>query len=116
MLLRGGGDVLSAQSVARMMQDHITPEQKAASPFFPAFWDDKGWGYGGAVVTRGSEDGPLPGSYGWDGGFGTSFTADPTVRTVTILLLQRMMRAPDDTALAAALRRVAYAETSPATS
>jgi len=115
MLLRGGAPVLSAASIRRMMTDHITPEQKAASPFFPGFWDEKGWGYGGAVVTRGSEDGPRAGSYGWDGGFGTSFTADPATDTITILLLQRMMRGPDDAAIAEALRRVAYTKFSPIT-
>ena len=29
-----------------MTTDQITPEQKAASPFFPGFWDNRGWGFG----------------------------------------------------------------------
>ena len=37
MLRRGGKFVLSAGSVRCMMQDHITPAQKAASPFLPGF-------------------------------------------------------------------------------
>lgn len=115
MLLRGGAPVLSADSVRRMMRDHISPEQKAVSPFFPGFWDDKGWGYGGAVVTRGSEHGPAAGSYGWDGGYGTSFTIDPVTGTVTILLLQREMRSPDDLDVAEALRRIAFTHLNPAT-
>lgn len=110
MLLRGGERLLSADSVRRMMQDHITPAQKAASPFFPGFWDDKGWGYGGAVVTRATAGGPRPGSYGWDGGYGTSMTIDPAADRTVILLLQRLMTGPDDTAIAAELRRIAYAD------
>jgi CubicO group peptidase (beta-lactamase class C family) len=114
MLLRGGDSggvrVLSADSVRRMMQDRITPEQKAASPFFPGFWDDKGWGYGAAVVTRETACGPKPGSYGWDGGYGTSMTIDPEADRIVILLLQRLMTGPDDVAIAAELRRIAYAE------
>lgn len=113
MLLRGGEAsgtrVLTAGSVRRMMQDHITPAQKAASPFFPGFWDKNGWGYGGAVVTQPTAGGPRPGSYGWDGGYGTSMSIDPARDTIVILLLQRLMTGPDDAAIAAELRRIAYA-------
>ncbi len=31
-----------ARSVELMTIDHITPEQKAASGFFPEFWDSHG--------------------------------------------------------------------------
>src|SRR5712691_10412821 len=36
--------ILSRPSVELMAADHITAEQKAASDFFPDFWDDRGWG------------------------------------------------------------------------
>ncbi len=103
-----GRRVLPGDSIGRMMRDHITPEQKQRSPFAPGFWERVGWGYGGAVVTRDDPGGPRPGSYGWDGGFGTSFTVDPAAETVTILLIQRMMRSADDTALAEAFRSAVY--------
>lgn len=33
-----GRRILSEASVREMLTDQITPEQKAASPFFPGFW------------------------------------------------------------------------------
>ena len=46
MLDRGrhGTDrILARPTVELMTTDHITPEQKAASPFSPGFWDTDGW-------------------------------------------------------------------------
>ena len=48
----GNERILSRLSVELMTTDHITPEQKAASPFFPGFWDNRGWGFGLSVFTR----------------------------------------------------------------
>jgi CubicO group peptidase (beta-lactamase class C family) len=111
MLLDGGrgphGQVLSPTSVRLMMTDHITPDQKAASPFFPSFWDHHGWGYGGVVTTDALGAGH-PGSYGWMGGFGTSVLIDPVARMTTILLIQRLMRGPDDAALTTEVQGAAY--------
>ncbi len=103
-----GGQLLAPQSVALMMTDQLTAEQKAASPFFPGFWDTRGWGFGGAVVTRRDPTGAHPGSYGWAGGFGTNFIADPAAGLVAILLIQRLMRGPGDTALHDAFLTRAY--------
>ena len=100
--------ILERPSVELMMTDHITPDQKAASPFFPGFWDTKGWGFGGAVVTRRDPTGANPGSYGWAGGFGTSFIVDPAADMVAILLVQRLMRSPDDSALNEEFLSLAY--------
>ncbi|HYN99544.1 MAG TPA: serine hydrolase domain-containing protein, partial [Actinomycetota bacterium] len=73
-----GGRILSRPSVETMIIDHMTPEQKAASPFFPGFWDNRGWGFGVSIVTRRDDIASVPGRYGWDGGTGTSWYADPT--------------------------------------
>ena len=48
---------------------------------------------------RRDKTGVNPGSYGWTGGFGTGFIVDPAADLVAILLVQRLMRSPDDTAL-----------------
>ncbi|WP_199231096.1 serine hydrolase domain-containing protein [Falsiroseomonas bella] len=94
MMLSGGrhGDlrVLGRNTVAAMVTDQITPAQKAASPFFPGFWEARGWGLGVGVVTH--RDGPAgsPGRFGWDGGFGTSFWCDPAEELIGVLLTQRM--------------------------
>ena len=43
--------ILSRPSVELMTMDHLTPEQKAASPFFENFWDARGWGLGVGMIT-----------------------------------------------------------------
>jgi CubicO group peptidase (beta-lactamase class C family) len=91
MMLNNGkyGDerILSRPSVELMTTDQITPEQKAASPFFPASWENRGWGFGVAVVTR-RDDLATPGRYGWFGGYGTSWEVDPKEELIGILLTQ----------------------------
>jgi CubicO group peptidase (beta-lactamase class C family) len=85
-----GGRVLARPTVEAMVTDQVTPAQKAASPFFPGFWEARGWGLGLGVVT--ARDGPAgsPGRFGWDGGFGTSFWCDPREELAGILLVQRL--------------------------
>jgi CubicO group peptidase (beta-lactamase class C family) len=57
----GNERILSRLSVELMTTDHITPEQKAASPFFPNFWDNRGWGFGVSIITRRDEVAGVPG-------------------------------------------------------
>ena len=99
MMLRhgrhGSERILARPTVELMTVDHITPEQKAASPFFPGFWDSRGWGFGLAVTTRRTSIAEVPGRYGWDGGLGTTWRSDPKEDLVAILLIQRLMTAPD---------------------
>lgn len=84
-----GQRVLGPGTVRAMATDQLTPEQKAASPFFPAFWESFGWGLGVAVVTRRTGPAMSPGRFGWDGGFGTSLWVDPEARLAGVLLTQR---------------------------
>jgi CubicO group peptidase (beta-lactamase class C family) len=81
--------ILSRSSVELMTMDHLTPEQKAASPFFENFWSTRGWGLGLSVVTERQDLADVPGRFGWDGAFGTSFWVDPTREMVGILMMQR---------------------------
>ncbi len=94
MMLKGGQygseRILSRPSVELMTTDHITPEQKAVSGFFPGFWDDHGWGFGVSIVTRRDDLAATPGRYGWDGGYGTSWYVDPEEELVGILMTQRV--------------------------
>jgi CubicO group peptidase (beta-lactamase class C family) len=103
-----GVKILGQTSAALMMTDQLTAAQKAASPFFAGFWDTNGWGFGGAAVTRRDKTGANPGSYGWAGGFGTNFIVDPMADLVAILLVQRLMRGPNDTALSDDFLTLAY--------
>ncbi len=81
------GRILSRPSVELMTIDHITAEQKAASPFFPLSWDNLGWGFGVSVVTR-RDDLRSVGWYGWYGGTGTAWGVDPHEGLIGILLTQ----------------------------
>jgi CubicO group peptidase (beta-lactamase class C family) len=83
-----GTRLLARPSIQTMTVDHITPAQKAASPFFPGFWDNRGWGFGVAIVTRRDDIASVPGRFGWDGGTGTSWYADPTENLQALLMTQ----------------------------
>jgi CubicO group peptidase (beta-lactamase class C family) len=90
----GNERILSRLSVELMTTDHITPEQKAASPFFPSFWDNHGWGFGLTIITRRDDVAGVPGRFGWDGGYGTSGYMDPKEDMVAILMTQRLWDSP----------------------
>lgn len=93
MMLGGGAygreRVLSRPAVELMTTDHITPAQKAASPFFEGFWQNNGWGFGVGVLTGRSDLAGGPGRFGWDGAFGTSWWVDPREQLVGAFLTQR---------------------------
>jgi CubicO group peptidase (beta-lactamase class C family) len=86
----GNERILSRLSVELMTTDQITAEQKAASPFFPGFWDSRGWGFGLSIITRRDDVAAVPGRFGWDGGYGTSGYSDPKEDMVAILMTQRV--------------------------
>jgi CubicO group peptidase (beta-lactamase class C family) len=90
----GGERILSRLSVELMTTDHITPEQKAVSDFVPGFWDSRGWGFGLSIITRRDDLVAVPGRFGWDGGYGTSWYSDPREDMVGILMTQRLWDSP----------------------
>jgi CubicO group peptidase (beta-lactamase class C family) len=75
--------------VALMTSDQLTPAQKAASGFWPGYFDAMGWGFGMSVRTRRTHLGPSVGSYGWPGLYGTAWFNDPAEDLTAILVLQR---------------------------
>jgi CubicO group peptidase (beta-lactamase class C family) len=77
--------LLSEQSVELMTTNHLTPAQMAAAGPVLA---GHGWGFGMAVVTAPDEVSPVPGRYGWDGGYGTSWFNDPNRDLVAIAMTQ----------------------------
>lgn len=92
----GGERILSRPAIDLMTRDHLTPEQKALSPFFDRFWETYGWGLGLGVVTARNGIAEVPGRFGWDGAFGTSCHVDPKEDLVGVLMTQRR---PDRLAL-----------------
>jgi CubicO group peptidase (beta-lactamase class C family) len=97
MLLAGGANVLSRESVWLMTTDHLTQEQRDASTLF---LEGAGWGFGGAVEADGR--------YGWIGGTGTSAHVAPSTGTVGILLTQVQMTGPTPTPLMREFWRYAF--------
>jgi CubicO group peptidase (beta-lactamase class C family) len=92
MLNRGkfGRDrILSRAAIELMTMDHLTPEQKALSPFFENFWNSYGWCLGLGVVTTRNDLALVPGRFGWDGAFGTSWHVDPQNELVGVFMAQR---------------------------
>lgn len=81
--------ILSRPAVELMTMDHIKPEQKVISPFFENYWDYCGWGLGLGVFTARHDLAGVPGRFGWDGAFGTSWHVDPKEQVVGVFMTQR---------------------------
>ena len=87
MLLGGGvldGErVLSAELVAAMTSDQLTDANRAVSGPDPS--GALGWGFGVGVQIEPSASRTV-GSYGWDGGLGSSWANDPATGVTGVLL------------------------------
>jgi CubicO group peptidase (beta-lactamase class C family) len=98
MMLNGGrhgrARILSRPSLETMTTDQLTPAQKAVSGLVNDYFDSHGWGFGVAMVTRRTEVAGSVGSFGWDGGLGTSWRDDPREEMVGILLTQASWTSP----------------------
>ena len=94
MMLRKGAycgeRILSRPAVELMKTDHITAEQRLLSPFFEDFWNERGWGLGvSVVVSRRGDLASVPGRFGWDGAYGTSWYVDPKEQLIGVFMAQR---------------------------
>lgn len=103
MLLGGGGALLPPDLVAQMTRDQLSPEQRARDT--RGFLEGRGWGFCQSVIT----DGPRAGSFGWDGGLGTSWLVDPERDLVVVVLTQRLFDSPQAPAVHTDLQDAAYA-------
>jgi CubicO group peptidase (beta-lactamase class C family) len=80
-----------------MIRDHLTPAQRAGGRLI--LGPDHGWGLGMAVALRTTAEGVPAGAYGWSGGLGTSWMADPRSGLTAILMTQTMFENPDPPAV-----------------
>ncbi|WP_326999933.1 beta-lactamase family protein [Dactylosporangium sp. NBC_01737] len=76
-MLDGGRSLLPQRAVRAMTTDHLTPAQIEGGGMLLG---GRGWGYGMAVHADGT--------YGWDGGYGTTWSNSPATGTVRVLLTQ----------------------------
>jgi CubicO group peptidase (beta-lactamase class C family) len=82
MLAGDGSPVLSEQSARAMRTDQLTAEQRARGGLGPRFFDHLSWSFCQAIHDDGS--------FGWDGGLGTTWRVDPVNDLIMIVLTQRM--------------------------
>jgi CubicO group peptidase (beta-lactamase class C family) len=100
--------ILSRPSVETLTTDQLTPEQKAASGLTADYFDSHGWGFGVAMVTRRTDVAGPVGSFGCDGGLGTSWRSDPSEDMVTVLLTQCAWASPTPPRVAVDFSTSAY--------
>jgi CubicO group peptidase (beta-lactamase class C family) len=105
-MLRSGGThraerILSRPSVEAMTTAHVVDGPDPAGGV--------GWGFGVAVRTRRTGPARSVGSYGWDGGLGTSWANDPAEDLVGILMTNRAWPSPTPPAAFADFWTCAYA-------
>jgi CubicO group peptidase (beta-lactamase class C family) len=86
--------ILSRPSVETMTTDQLTPAQKAVSGLVPGYFESHGWGLGVSIVTKREDVARSVGTFGWDGGLGTSLYMDPHEDLVGILMTQRAWKSP----------------------
>jgi CubicO group peptidase (beta-lactamase class C family) len=106
MLAVGGGELLSAESVALMTRDRMTAQDRAENRIFVG--DHSGWGLMMLVPAADGSSG-VPGGFGWEGGGGTAWRTDPSTGLTGILLTQRMVTSPEPTELVKDFWAAAYA-------
>jgi CubicO group peptidase (beta-lactamase class C family) len=88
------GRILSRPAVRLMTSDHLTAEQKAISGLLPGQFDAASWGFGVGVRTRQDDLTGSVGTYGWDGGMGSSWACDPAEDLVGVLLTNASFTSP----------------------
>ncbi|MCF6508989.1 beta-lactamase family protein [Blastococcus sp. MG754426] len=93
-----GTRVLSGAAVRAMTTEQVGPV------------DDEGGGWGLGIGVRRTDEpgGRHAGSYGWDGGLGSTWWTDPVTGTTAVLLTNQMWASPEPPPLFTAFRRAAF--------
>jgi CubicO group peptidase (beta-lactamase class C family) len=100
-MLRGrGATVLSPESVTAMTSAHVGAHDPDGH---------EGWGLGLGVFLSDAPDGRHAGTYGWDGGLGSTWWTDPVTDTIAILLTTDAWTAPQPTPVFTDFWREAFA-------
>jgi CubicO group peptidase (beta-lactamase class C family) len=86
-LRHGANGAIRPELIEQMTSDQLNDAQKVDGAFGDAFFAERSWGYGVAVGRDGS--------WGWDGGLGSSFWIHPELDLSVIVLTQRMWDSPD---------------------
>jgi CubicO group peptidase (beta-lactamase class C family) len=94
----GGRQVLAPETVAAMLTEQAGPV------------DDEGGGWGLGIGVRRADEpgGRSAGSFGWDGGLGSSWWTDPVTGTTAVLLTNQMWASPQPPPVFDAFRAAAF--------
>ena len=84
--VHNGKSILSASSIDLMTRNQLTDRQRKSGQLI--LGEGNGWGYGMAVRVEESSVPGTPGSYGWNGGLGTTWINDPARSMVAIFFTQ----------------------------
>lgn len=103
----GGRRILARPSVEAMTTDQLTAEQRATSGLDPS--GALGWGLGVGVRVRRTGPARSVGTYGWDGGLGTSWANDRAEDLVGVLMTNRAWTSPTPPAIGEDFWALAYA-------
>ena len=79
-----GKQLLSERSVELMTSNHLTPNRWPTVTRPRRAW----LGYGVGVLTQPDAEWPVPGRYGWAGGYGTTWFNDPHSSIIAIAITQ----------------------------
>ena len=110
LLARGrviGRTLLSEGAVDAMTRNQLTPAQRAGGEAI--LGSGRGWGFGMSVVTQSGPARPPAGCYGWNGGLGTSWLADPRSGRSVIVLTQTLFTSPAPPVLHQEIWRAVFA-------
>jgi CubicO group peptidase (beta-lactamase class C family) len=83
--VHNGNRLLTEASVEQMTTNHLTADQMRINDPILA---GHGWGYAMAVVTEPDSGSPVPGRYGWAGGYGTAWFNHPGTGRIGIAMTQ----------------------------
>lgn len=101
MILARGAGVLPEDLVKELTTNQLTPAQMHKDPIL----GDAGWSLCQSVIV----DGPRAGAFGWAGGLGTTWLADPARDLTIVVLTQRLFSSPTGDALHTEVQDAAYA-------
>lgn len=92
-MLRRGAGLIEPATFDALVTDQLTADKRAAGA--PILDDGRGWGLGFSIVIGGGSPADVPGRFGWDGGLGSTWYADPTNDITAVMLMPRMLDAPE---------------------
>jgi CubicO group peptidase (beta-lactamase class C family) len=102
-----GGALLRPSTVETMTHDQLTAMQRAAGA--PILGSGRGWGFGMSVVTQPHAAGLPSGCFGWNGGLGSTWVADPGSGRSVIVLTETLFSSPAPPALHQEIWRAVFA-------